>query len=92
MSPTDLPTLRPGDRVALLLPGSPAYVDLVLSLLRRGVFCVPMDVGLTAAERGPLLADVDAVLVVEDQAHLEALLAAHPDDPALGHTRLAVGA
>ncbi|WP_445256692.1 class I adenylate-forming enzyme family protein [Nocardioides aurantiacus] len=87
MSRPDLPALRPGDRVALLLPGSPAYVDLVLSLLRRGVFCVPMDVGLTDAERAPLLADVDPVLVVEDQAHLEALLAAHPDDPALGPPR-----
>ena len=87
VSRPDLPALRPGDRVALLLPGSPAYVDLVLSLLRRGVFCVPMDVGLTDAERAPLLADVDPVLVVADQAHLEALLAAHPDDPALGPPR-----
>ena len=90
MSPTDFsnrPTLRPGDRVALLLPGSPAHVDLVLSLLRRGVFCVPMDVGLTPAERAPLLADVDPVLVVEDQEHLEALLTAHPYDPALGPPR-----
>ncbi|ROR91402.1 class I adenylate-forming enzyme family protein [Nocardioides aurantiacus] len=87
MPATDLPTLRPGDRVALLLTGSPAYVELVLSLLRRGVFCVPMDVGLTPAERAPLLADVDPVLVVEDQEHLEALLAAHPDDPALGPPR-----
>ncbi|KQT89241.1 AMP-dependent synthetase [Marmoricola sp. Leaf446] len=87
MPARELPTLRPRDRVALLLTGSPAYVDLVLSLLRRGVFCVPMDVGLTPAERAPLLEDVDPVLVVEDQEHLEALLAAHPDDPALGPPR-----
>ena len=33
--------LSPGDRVALLVPGSVAYVELVLALLRRGVFPDP---------------------------------------------------
>ncbi len=41
MDPHDL---APGDRVALLVPGSVAYAELVIALLRRGVFPVPMDV------------------------------------------------
>lgn len=76
-----------GDRVVLLLPGSVAYVDLVLALLRRGVFPVPMDVGLTASERTPLLDDLAPALVVEEQGHLEELLAAYPDSPDLGPPR-----
>ena len=39
--------LLAGDRVALLVPGSPAYVDLVLALLADGVFPVPLDPALT---------------------------------------------
>jgi len=57
--------LQPGDRVALLLPGSAAYVDLVIDLLSAGVFPVPLDPRLTAAERAGILEDVDPVLVVE---------------------------
>ncbi len=54
-----------GDRVALLLPGSPDYLALVLGALRAGMLPVPLDPSLTAAERGPLLADVDPALVVD---------------------------
>ncbi|WP_051707175.1 class I adenylate-forming enzyme family protein [Nocardioides aequoreus] len=79
--------LRQGDRVALLLPGSTAYVALVTALLRRGVFPVPMDVGLTASERADLLEELDPALVVTEQPHLEELLAAYPDDPDLGPPR-----
>lgn len=81
------PALRQGDRVALLLPGSTAYVALVTALLRRGVFPVPMDVGLTASERAGLLEELDPALVVIEQPKLEELLAAHPDDPGLGPPR-----
>jgi len=57
--------LQPGDRVALLLPGSAAYVDLVIDLLAAGIFPVPLDPRLTAAERAGTLEDVDPALVVE---------------------------
>lgn len=77
-------SLRRGDRVALLLPGSTAYVVLVTALLRRGVFPVPMDVALTASERAGLLGELDPAVVVTEQEQLEELLAAHPDDPGLG--------
>ncbi len=71
--------LAPGDRVVLLVPGSVAYVDLVLALLRRGVVPVPMDPSLTGSERDPLVADLEPVLVVSDQDHLRRLLAVLPD-------------
>jgi len=79
--------LSPGDRVALLVPGSVAYVELVVSLLRRGFFPVPMDTELTDSERQGLLADVDPAVVVTTQEQLEELLAALPDDPSLGPPR-----
>jgi long-chain acyl-CoA synthetase len=76
--------LAPGDRVALLVPGSVAYAELVISLLRRGVFPVPMDVKLTSSEREPLLADLEPAMVVSSHQELDDLLAALPDDPSLG--------
>ncbi len=81
------PALSPGDRVALLVPGSVAYAELVVSLLRRGIFPVPMDSRLTATERDALLTDVDPRLVVTQRAQLEDLLATFPDDPGLGPPR-----
>ena len=66
--------LSRGDRVALLVPGSVAFVALVLALLRRGVFPIPMDPRLTQAERRPLLADLEPHHVVTDPAEVPALL------------------
>jgi long-chain acyl-CoA synthetase len=83
-----LPDLVAGDRVALLVPGSVSYVELVISLLRRGIFPVPMDPGLVPSERQALLGDVDPVRVVSSQEHLEDLLrelgGAEPIGPPLG--------
>ncbi|MCW2785877.1 MAG: yhfT, partial [Marmoricola sp.] len=50
--------LGPGDRVALLVPGSHAYLDAVLGLLVRGVVPIPLDPRLTEHERGGILADL----------------------------------
>ena len=77
-------TPRPGERVALLVPGSPAYVDLVIALLRRGVFPVPMDLGLTPTEREPLLAELEPALVVTTTEQLEDLRIALDADPVDG--------
>ena len=65
--------LQAGDRVALLVPGSHAYVDAVLSLLVRGVVPIPLDPRLTAHERERILADLDPTLVVDDETGLAAL-------------------
>jgi long-chain acyl-CoA synthetase len=66
--------LREGSRVALLVPGSVDYVELVIALLAAGVFPVPLDPRLTATERARILADVDPHLVVDDDGHLRQLL------------------
>jgi long-chain acyl-CoA synthetase len=70
-----LPDLVPGDRVALLVPGSVAYVELVIGLLRHGVFPVPMDPHLTPTERDGLLGDVRPAVVVDSADQLERLRA-----------------
>ncbi len=71
----EAPDLTPGTRVALLAPGSVEYVELVIALLRRGIFPVPMDVDLTASEREQLLADLAPERIVTTQAQLVQLLA-----------------
>ncbi len=65
--------LRPGDRVALLQPGSTAYVDLVASLLAAGLFPVPLDPRLTPVERDRILEDVRPRLVVDSPQKLSRL-------------------
>jgi long-chain acyl-CoA synthetase len=65
--------LQPGDRVALLVPGSRTYVDVVLSLLADGVFPIPLDPRLTAYERERILGNLDPALIVTDAAQLAGL-------------------
>jgi long-chain acyl-CoA synthetase len=62
--------LGPGDRVALLVPGSAVYLDAVISLLVRGVVPIPLDPRLTDHERARLLADLDPTLVVTEESAL----------------------
>ena len=59
--------LREGSRVALLVPGSAAYVDLVMSLLAAGMFPIPLDPRLTSYERERILAPLRPALVVETE-------------------------
>jgi long-chain acyl-CoA synthetase len=70
------PTLAPGDRLALLLPGSLAYIDLVLLAARQGVVPVPMDPRLTPREQEVVLADVSPAVVVRDEQQLARVAAA----------------
>jgi long-chain acyl-CoA synthetase len=65
-----VPELREGSRVALLVPGSPAYLDAVMGLLAEGMFPIPMDPRLTAYERDRILAHLEPHLVVDDEAAL----------------------
>jgi long-chain acyl-CoA synthetase len=76
--------LHPGDRVALLQPGSPAYVELVVGLLSAGIFPVPLDPRLTATERDRVLADVAPRLVVDAPDQLDSLLADVPEQARRG--------
>jgi long-chain acyl-CoA synthetase len=65
--------LREGDRVALLVPGSPSYLQVVLGLLAGGVVPIPLDPRLTAYERERILATLDPTRVVADEAELARL-------------------
>ena len=67
-----------GDRVALLVPGSPEYVELVIGLLAQQVVPVPLDPRLTATERDAVLGDVRPRLVVDDGDAVTVLLDAVP--------------
>jgi long-chain acyl-CoA synthetase len=78
--------LGEGDRVALLVPGSPTYLDAVLGLLAAGVVPIPLDPRLTAHERERILAGLDPALVVADEDALAALAAAY-DAPGLPRAR-----
>ncbi len=82
----DARDLTPESRVVLLVPGSVAYAELVIALLRRGIFPVPMDVKLMPSEREDLLADLEPALVLTSPEQLDELLAtAEPvDSPPLG--------
>ena len=73
--------LGPGDRLALLVPGSPAYVDLVLLAARQGVVPAPLDPRLTEREQTAVLRDVDPVVVVRDPDDLPRVMAALDPDP-----------
>jgi len=66
--------LREGDRVALVVPGSPVYVDAVMSLLAAGVFPIPLDPRLTSYERERILGSLEPRLVVEDEEALASLV------------------
>jgi fatty-acyl-CoA synthase len=73
--------LRRGDRVALLMENSPAFVELLLAVANLGAVAVPVNVRLGAAEIGYLLADSGAVaLAVSDRFRAVA-------SAALGHGR-----
>jgi long-chain acyl-CoA synthetase len=71
--------LHEGDRVALLVPGSVEYVDLVISLLAAGIFPIPLDPSLTRPEQDRILPTLRPHLVVEDAAGLAELVAGFDD-------------
>ncbi|CAN5518916.1 acyl-CoA synthetase [soil metagenome] len=75
MSPETVPPvdLSAGDRVALLVPGSAAYLDAVESLLARGIFPIPLDPRLTEHERRRILTPLDPTLVVDTPELLAAV-------------------
>ena len=79
--------LRPGDRVALLVPGSTPYVDLAIALAAEQVVPVPLDPRLTVSERESLLSYLAPSLVVETAQAVEDLLAGLPETARRGLPR-----
>lgn len=66
--------LLPGDRVALLVPGSRSLVDAVISLLIRGIVPILLDHKLTPSERDQLISSLEPRLTVTESDGLEELL------------------
>ena len=62
--------LRPGDRVALALPNTPAFVTAYFGLLRAGLVAVPVNTGFTSPELAGVLAEADAKAVLCDEVTL----------------------
>ncbi|MCL2542911.1 MAG: AMP-binding protein [Nocardioidaceae bacterium] len=72
-------SLGPGDRVALLVPGSTLYLDAVHRMLAAGVVPIPLDPRLTDDERGRILAGLRPTLeVTDEQALLDLLMTLPP--------------
>ena len=76
--------LGPGDRVALLVPASREYVDLVIALLSRGVVPVPLDPRLTQREQAAILDDVDPAVVIRSAEEATDLLEQQPAEARRG--------
>jgi len=70
--------LRRGDRLALVVPGSPRLVTAVMGALRAGIVPVVLDPATPAAELAALLRDADPALVVDTPDALDALHAHAP--------------
>lgn len=60
--------VRPGDRVLLALPDSPAWVTAFLATARLGAVAVPVNPELPAADHAFLAEDTAAVLCVTGPA------------------------
>ena len=59
---------RVGDRVALVLSNSPAFVTAYFAILRAGLVAVPVNPGYTAPELAQLLGSADVKAVLCDDA------------------------
>jgi long-chain acyl-CoA synthetase len=79
--------LREGDRVALLVPPSEAYLDVVIGLLAAAVVPIPLDPRLTTYERDRILGGLSPTLQITDEATLEELRSSYPDSRGLPRAR-----
>jgi long-chain acyl-CoA synthetase len=62
--------LHEGDRVALAMANTPAFVTSYFAVLRAGLVAVPMNIGYTAPEIARLLAEADVKVVLCDDSSL----------------------
>jgi long-chain acyl-CoA synthetase len=65
--------LHAGDRVALTLANSPAFVISYFAVLRAGLVAVPINIGYTAREMARLLGDADVKAVLCDDDRVPAV-------------------
>lgn len=60
--------LHPGDRVAMTLSNTPAFVTAYFAILRAGLVAVPLNTGYTSTELARLLGECDAKAVLCEDA------------------------
>lgn len=77
-----------GDPVALLMRNSVEYVVLMHAVHRLGAVLVPLNTRLSAAEIAWQLGNVNAALLISDEASLSLATAAQADQPAVRLHRL----
>jgi acyl-CoA synthetase (AMP-forming)/AMP-acid ligase II len=68
--------LKPGDRVALLLRNSIAYVEALLGSAAAGLVVVPLNIRLTVEDFRHMLSDSGAAALITEEEFLPALSAA----------------
>ena len=73
------PPLQRGDRVALLVPGSRRYVEVVLRLLTAGIFPIPLDPRLTPGEQDRILRGLSPAIEVRSEEELARLAIGLPE-------------
>jgi long-chain acyl-CoA synthetase len=76
--------LGSGDRVAMTLSNTPAFVTAYFAILRAGLVAVPLNPGYTSAELARLLGESDAKVVLCEDATVHAV------EEAVAGTRRAV--
>ncbi len=77
--------VRPGDRVALVLPNHWSFAAAMLGVWKRGATAVPLSPLLKSEERDAILADVDPALVVERVETRAGVWSTVPDGAAPAH-------
>ncbi|MFW6204205.1 MAG: AMP-binding protein [Actinomycetota bacterium] len=77
--------VRPGERVALMLPNRPEFIWTHLGILMIGAHSVPVNISQRGATLAHILADCDATTVVFHEDLRDAVLSVAPDLPTLRH-------
>ena len=76
--------IRPGDRVAFLLPNSPELVFIHLACIQLGAVAVPLNPRLAGCEQAYILAHSGSRLCIAEAALFPALAAERPALPKVG--------
>jgi len=77
--------LQPGDRVAIVMKNSPAYIEALFATWHAGAVAVPINAKLAAREIAYILQDCGARLCFTGGALAELLRPLQPELPALAH-------
>lgn len=79
----DVLGVRPGERVLIMLPGGPDFVDAFTGTMRRGAVPLPVNPRLPAADVAAIATETGARLVLASTERIHGLadLEVHPPVP-----------